>query len=243
MKHFVSLGAEDRMILKRLTPLILFLVRCHCNPYQSHSLPKQDNKISHENELPVWQSSDEHLIDTLINRLMKDPEFLGLDPAIINRLTEPLRHLRSSKSSNELPRNPFDSVTRPETGVGLLPGFIQAFQRISSSFFEQIIQSSNRILVPVGVVSNSTSPEQKLGQQQPSSTSSSSNNNAATSIGANSIGIGEGDIPHRPVSANGKPTGVEPPRPEKEPDVSSIGKVPASIVNQTASIASQGSKH
>ena len=172
-------------------------------------------------DLPSLSETDEHLISNLLSKFLNDPEFIG------HEVTVPWPSHQSplkSISNNTVVRNPFEGLTAASGRDGLLPGFVETFQRISQSFLEEVIRASQRILTPNRGNQNSTS-----------------GSNQITSVGSNSIGIGEGDIPHRPVSANGRPTGVEPPRPEKNPDVSSVSKVPASIVNQTTNVAQAGS--
>jgi len=224
---------------KELRIMFYLVIVLVCIPLTS---AKQISRYSseEENELPQLDSYDKTLIGSLLSKLLKDNQFLGndsdSDELIENRYADmtTLSGILSNVNTStiRIQRNPFDGVTQPQGRQGLLPGFAQAFRNISSQFLEQVISSANRLIGLDGT---------SKGQQPSSSKPPSSNNNQVTSVGANTLGVGEGDVPHRPVSNNGKPTGVEPPRPEG-PDLASVAKIPTAVVNQTTGgISSAGS--
>lgn len=193
-----------------LSVFTLLLVSLVSMSYQGSILETQGTS---NDRLPSLTQRDEQMVSHLLSKLLSDPDFMGSNSK--PQSEEPKSSQDPITARSEVIfRNPFEGIVVADGRDALLSGFAEIFQKLTSSFIDNVVKSSHYSHGENNHYSNQF-------------------NNEVSSIGSNTIGVGEGDIPHRPVSANAKPTGVEPPRPEKNPNVSQISKVPSSVVNQT----------
>lgn len=143
-------------------------------------------------------------------------------------LTSGLETTQTTDAGQTLPTSGSSHLNEQMTSFRTV---VTTIQNNVNSFFEQMISAVKR--------SASSDRNESFSGESTFDDSNLRKNgkpNQASSAGANSVGFNEGDVPH-PPGASGRPTGVEPPRPESKPDPHSVGKIPSSVTNQTASIA------
>lgn len=126
--------------------------------------------------------------------------------------------------------------------LNVFGALLQTFQHNLNLFINSVIVTSN---AQVNQVANLVSQQRGQGENNSTTTEapqSQSNQtqsqNQVSNVGHNTIGAGEGDVPHVPTS--GRPGGVEPPRVESTANPNGVTKAPTQVGNAGSSGSNAG---